>query len=132
MDGGTWLPADSAPADPGALLALCPALDSGLRTLRESLEREGALPAGLVARMETRVAWLLTAAGAEPVPASALEAAAFAYADAFVQNPHAVADAHVTALERHLTVPQVVALTELLALLDGFTRFRLILAAEQP
>jgi hypothetical protein len=48
--------------------------------------------------------------------------------DAFVRDPHAVTDAQVAALREHLTIPQVVGLTEMLALLDGFTRFRMILS----
>lgn len=109
------------------LFRLRPELYEGYGAFRDAIVRESGIDAGLVERCGARVAWLLTAAGDEPVAGDALGRAAFAYADAFVRDPHGVTDEHVAALRGSLSVAQVVGLTEVLALLDGFTRFRLIL-----
>jgi alkylhydroperoxidase family enzyme len=53
--------------------------------------------------------------------------AALAYAEQFVLDPHGVDDAMRAALHEHLGRAEVVALTEALALFDGFTRFQLLL-----
>src|SRR5262245_17178014 len=109
-----------------------PELYDGYVAFREAIARESGLDPALLARCRARVAWLLSADGQEPVARDAWEAAVFAYTDAFVRDPHAVTDGHVAALRERLTVPEVVGFTEALALLDGFTRFGLILGAGAP
>lgn len=57
---------------------------------------------------------------------------ALAFAEQFVLDPHGVDDAMREALQQHFTFPEVVALTEALAVFDGFTRFRLMLCDDAP
>ena len=126
MTAGTWLP--DLRGEGCDLLEARPALHGMREQLRVTLLRESGLDPALLPACERRVVWLLSAAGDEPQAADERERAVFAFTDAFVRDPHGVTDAHVAALRAFLTVPQVVALTELLALLDGFARFRLILS----
>ena len=58
------------------------------------------------------------------------EQACLALTEKFVLDPRGVSDADVAAVTAHLSPAQVVALVEALALLDGFMRFRAILAAD--
>ena len=59
--------------------------------------------------------------------------AALGFAEQFVVDPHGVDESMREELRRHYTEPEVVALTEALALFDGFTRFRLLLCDDtQP
>ena len=51
------------------------------------------------------------------------ERACLAFADRFVLDPHAITDDDAAALSRYLSPAEMVAFTEALALLDGFTRF---------
>lgn len=53
--------------------------------------------------------------------------AALAFAEQFVIDPHGIRGAIRDAVREHFTLPEVVALTEALALFDGFMRFRTIL-----
>lgn len=53
--------------------------------------------------------------------------AAIAFAEQFVIDPHGIRVPVRDALREHFTLPEVVALTEALALFDGFMRFRTIL-----
>jgi alkylhydroperoxidase family enzyme len=53
--------------------------------------------------------------------------AALTFAEQFVIDPHGVDDAMRETLQQHFSFPEVVALTEALAVFDGFTRFRLML-----
>ena len=55
--------------------------------------------------------------------------AALAFAEQFVIDPHGVDDAIRDTLQEHLTFPEFVALTEAVALFDGFTRVRLALCS---
>ena len=126
MAAATWLPALSTPGTD--LLETLPALYGMRERLRATLLRESGIAPALVAACERRVTWLLEPAAREPRACDERERAIFAYVDAFVRDPHAVTDAHVEALRAFLSVPQIVGLTELLALLDGFMRFRVILA----
>ena len=127
MAAETWLPVARPVGDCLELLRERPALYAAYQQFRDTLLEESRLTVELVQRCERRVTWLL-GAGDEPRAADACERALFGYADAFVRAPHAVTDGHVTALREFLSVSQLVGLTELLALLDGFTRFRLILS----
>ncbi len=56
--------------------------------------------------------------------------AGLAFAEQFVLDPHGVDDALRARLREHLSSSETVALTEALALFDGFTRFRLALCTE--
>jgi hypothetical protein len=129
MAAGTWLPGTRPVGDCLELLQERPALHAMYQRFRHTLLDESALDAELVAQCERRVAWLLGPAADEPPAADARESAVFAYVDAFVRDPHGVTDAHVASMRDFLSIPQVVGLTEMLALLDGFMRFRLILSS---
>ena len=128
MAAGTWLPVTRPLRDCLDLLHERPALSAMCQRFRDTLLHESGLAAELVTQCERRVTWLLAPAGDEPRAADAREHALFAYVDAFVRDPHDVTDGHVAALREFLSIPQVVGLTEMLALLDGFTRFRMILS----
>ena len=58
------------------------------------------------------------------------ERACLRLADQFVLDPHGVSDADAAEVAAHLSPSDMVAFIEALALLDGFTRFRLILGVE--
>ena len=132
MGTETWLPGVAPGGDPlAALLGLRPELDEAYRAFRQVIVRESGLDRELVARCAARVEWLLTACGDEPRPMDAAERARFAYVDKFVRDPHGVTDDDVVALRGALSIAQVVGLTEMLALLDGFTRLRLIFGTGQ-
>jgi alkylhydroperoxidase family enzyme len=78
-----------------------------------------------------RVAQLLRCA--PPVPDGTrtdAEQAAIDFAEQFVIDPHGVDDVMRARLGEHFSPAEVVALTEALAVFDGFTRFRLALCEE--
>jgi len=132
MARDTWLPTRG----PGRgafeqALGLRPELSEGYEALRAEIVRESGLDGGLVARCGARVLWLLTAEGDPPEPSDDRERAIFVFVDKFVHDPHGVGEADVAALRAGLSAAQVVGLTESLALLDGFTRVRLILAGPE-
>ncbi|MEX0666547.1 MAG: carboxymuconolactone decarboxylase family protein [Acidimicrobiia bacterium] len=56
--------------------------------------------------------------------------AALGYSEQFVLDPHGVDDAMRADLHEHFSSAEVVALTEALALFDGFTRFQRLLCGE--
>lgn len=58
------------------------------------------------------------------------ERACLAFADKFVRAPRTITDDDAAAVARHLSTPEIVAFTEALALLDGFTRFCAILGID--
>src|SRR5262245_41748697 len=58
------------------------------------------------------------------------ERACLGYAEQFVLDAHGVTDAQAAEVTAHLTAAGLVALTEALALFEGFARFRLILGVE--
>ena len=58
---------------------------------------------------------------------SARERACLAFAEKFVLHPHGVTDEDAAAVTAHLSAKEMVAFTEALAVIDGFTRFRIIL-----
>lgn len=78
-----------------------------------------------------RVAQLLRCApeisASEP---SEAQSAALDFAEQFVIDPHGVDEAMRTRLRQYFSSAEVVALTEALAVFDGFTRFRLALCAD--
>ena len=61
---------------------------------------------------------------------SSAQRTAVAFAEQFVIDPHGVDDAMRERLAEHLSSADVVALTEALAVFDGFTRFRKALCSE--
>jgi alkylhydroperoxidase family enzyme len=61
---------------------------------------------------------------------SEVERACLAYAEQFVLDVHGIDDGDAAALAAHLTPGGLVALTEALALFEGFARFRLVLGVE--
>lgn len=56
--------------------------------------------------------------------------AAIAFAEQFVLDPHGIAGPIRNDLRAHFALPEVVALTEALALFDGFQRLQLVLGAD--
>ena len=58
--------------------------------------------------------------------------AALAFAEQFVIDPQGIKGAVRDELRAHFALPEVVAITEALALFDGFIRFRLVLQVEGP
>ncbi|MBX3024469.1 hypothetical protein KF840_06115 [bacterium] len=90
----------------------------------------GAVDPRLFALCQARVGYLLGARETALEPESDRERACLRLADKFVLDPHGVTDADAAAVVAHLGPPATVALVEALALLDGFTRFRLILGVE--
>jgi alkylhydroperoxidase family enzyme len=63
---------------------------------------------------------------------SEAERAAIAFAELFVIDVHAVTDADVDAMRRHLTDVEIVGLCNALAVWDGFMRVRVLLGADEP
>jgi alkylhydroperoxidase family enzyme len=86
------------------------------------LRYEPARAAGLD---EAKIAWLAR------WPTAAMftdaERACLSYTERFVLDVHGITDAQAAEVARHLTPAGLVALTEALALFEGFARFRLIL-----
>jgi alkylhydroperoxidase family enzyme len=58
--------------------------------------------------------------------------AALAFAEQFVIDPKGIRGPVRDELRAHFTLPEVVAITEALALFDGFARFRMILEVQGP
>ena len=58
---------------------------------------------------------------------TAVERACLAYAEQFVLDAHAISDAQAAEVASHLTPAGLVALTEALALFEGFARFRTVM-----
>jgi alkylhydroperoxidase family enzyme len=58
--------------------------------------------------------------------------AALAFAEQFVIDPQGIKGAVRDELRAHFALPEVVAITEALALFDGFIRFRLVLGVDGP
>jgi hypothetical protein len=132
MADDSWLPVSGPGADAfERTFRLRPDLYDGYCAFRDTVARESGLDAMLLARCAARVAWLLGDGDVEPVATDDDERVLFVFVDKFVRAPHGVTDGDVAALQATLSVPQVVGLTEALALLDGFTRFRLILGAPE-
>jgi hypothetical protein len=132
MPEATWLPVEANGPDAFArVFRLRPELYDGYRTFHEAVARESGIAAGVLARLAVRVGWLLGEGDVEPTAVDDAERALFALADKFVHDPHGVTDGDVAALRAHWSVPQIVGLVQILALQDGFTRFRLILAASE-
>lgn len=52
------------------------------------------------------------------------------YAEQFVLDPHGIGDVQAAEVTAHLGAPGLVALTEALALFEGFARFQRILGIE--
>jgi alkylhydroperoxidase family enzyme len=61
---------------------------------------------------------------------TACERACLSFAEQFVMDPHRISDAQAAEVSAHLGPAGLVGLTEVLALFEGFARFRLILGVE--
>jgi alkylhydroperoxidase family enzyme len=88
---------------------------------------EGALRGGLTEQMVLDLArW--------PTSEHFTEAhrAALGFAEQFVIDPQGIKGPVRDELRAHFALPEVVAITEALALFDGFIRFRLVLGVEGP
>ena len=84
-----------------------------------------AIDGGLDEQMVERLAqWPTDAAFSDA------QRAALAFAEQFVIDPHGIRGAIRDTLREHFSLPEVVALTEALALFDGFARLRRILAVD--
>lgn len=108
------------------ILELCRLQVARLHGCRSELllRHRPALEAGLT---EAKVAAL---EGGDPGCLDAAERACLRLAEMFVRDPHAIRDDDAAAVTAHLGEPGLVALTEALAIFDGFCRFRLILGVE--
>jgi len=115
------------PVDP-VLLELCRLRVASLLGCTRALRarRPEAIAAGLA---EDRIAALDDWRSAPAF--SPAERACLAFTEKFVLDPHAVTDDDVAAITTHLSPAEVVALTEAVALFDGFTRFELMLGVDQ-
>lgn len=83
---------------------------------------QAAIDGGLDEQMVERLAqWPTDAAFSE------IQRAALAFTEQFVIDPHGIRGAIRDTLREHFTLPELVALTEALALFDGFARFRMVL-----
>jgi alkylhydroperoxidase family enzyme len=139
----TWLPNDEKfPTDD--VLALCPELRARYREFAGLFWARSLVDPVLLELCRVRVAQLLGCAPMRAVGVGvrldqkhldALDAwadsglfserqrACLAFADKFVLSPRSITDEDAAAVARHLSPPEMVAFTEALALLDGFTRF---------
>ncbi len=72
----------------------------------------------------------VAALGTSEVPFDAAQRACLRFAEMFVRDPHAIRDEDAAAVVDDLGEAGLVALTEALALFDGFCRFRLMLDVE--
>ena len=80
-----------------------------------------------------RVAQLLRCGPAgvkEPGGLDDAQQVAVAFAEQFVIDPHGVDDAMRETLREHYSSSEIVALTEAMAIFDGFTRFRIALCED--
>lgn len=62
----------------------------------------------------------------------ARQRACLLFAEKFVVDPHTIEDADVAAVREAIGTEATVALTEALALFDGFMRFRRLLGVDEP
>jgi len=120
--------AGSAPPDP-VLLELCRLLAAGLLgcTSEQRIRYRPAVDAGLSELAAASVATWRTAGCFD-----ARERACLLFAEKFVLDPHTIDDADVAAVRDAIGTEATVALTEALALFDGFMRFRRMLGADDP
>lgn len=95
----------------------------------ESEQRRRSAPAQAAGLAEEKVAALEEWRTSDRF--SAVERASLLLAERFVLNPRGASDADVAAVTVHLSPAQTVALVEALAVFDGFTRFRAILAVDE-
>ena len=134
----TWLPDVRVPDDGSefdAVFALRPDLFDAYRDFESVFWTHDLLDSEILDACRARCAQVLRATGAptDPVtaddPTSAL-AACLALAEQFVMDPHGVTPEMREAVVMHVGDTGLVALVEVLAVFDGFTRFRTILAVE--
>ena len=111
------------------LLELCRLLAAGLLgcTSEQRIRYRPAVDAGLSELAAASVATWRTAGCFD-----ARERACLLFAEKFVLDPHTIDDADVAAVRDAIGTEATVALTEALALFDGFMRFRRMLGADDP
>jgi hypothetical protein len=129
----TWLPRTAAGATEfDRVLGLCPALRDDLSAFTDLFQTLGPVDSALLERCRAHVAAVFGAATDVPAAGdgSDAERACLAFAEKFVLDPHGISDADAAAVTAHLSAPEMVAFVEALAILDGFTRFRVILGIE--
>lgn len=133
------------------MLGLCPELQADLEAFTRLIATRRPVDPMLLELCRIRVAQILGCAGEADrsvfaaLPAtrigalddwqrsdafSAVERACLTFAENFVLDPHAISDADAAAVTARLSPAEMVAFVEALALFDGFTRLRLILAVE--
>jgi alkylhydroperoxidase family enzyme len=155
-DHAGWLPV----AAPGAtafdrVLGLCPDLCADYHAFAALFWEQDSVGAVVLELCRLRIAQLLRCEGElrlrhEPARAAGLdeakiarldrwptapdftevERACLAYAEQFVLDAHAISDAQAAEVASHLTPAGLVALTEALALFEGFARFRTVMGVE--
>ncbi len=140
----TWLPevADGT-TELDRVLGLRPELRADLMAFTALLESGGRVDARILSLCRALIARTLGAVlptTFDPADASALEdwpnsprfeareRACLAFAEKFCLDPHGITDSDAAAVTAHLTPPEMVAFVEALAISDGFTRFRIMLA----
>ena len=136
----TWLPGvvvEEGASEFDSVFGLRPDLFDAYRDFESVFWTHGLLDAEILDACRARCAQLLRAAGAPQVtlaasdPASAL-AACLTLAEQFVIDPHGVTAEMRDAVVAHVGDAGLVALVEVLAVFDGFTRFRTVLGIAPP
>jgi hypothetical protein len=152
----SWLPvAASGGAPLDRVLGLCPELHADYRTFRALCC--AAVDPDLLELCRLRVIRLVGgdedgSARDEPVTGAKLddrkraalsawptsphftadERACLEFAEQFVLDPHGISDAQAAAVSAHLGARGLVALTEALALFEGFSRVQAMLGGDEP
>ena len=148
----TWLPAVAGGGTPlDRVFGLCPELYADYRTFLSHCWSRSQIDPTVLDLCSVRVAHLvgceadrvvrdgaalderkLSALPAWPTSPlfTACERACLDFAEQFVMDPHGISDAQAAEVSAHLGPAGLVALTEALALCEGFARFRLILGVE--
>ena len=132
----TWLPdvaVSEGTSEFDAVFGLRPDLYDAYRDFASVFWTHELVDAGILDACRARCAQLLQAPGAPEVPVAADDptsalAACLALAEQFVIDPHGVTAEMRDAVVVHVGDAGLVALVEALALFDGFTRFRTLLA----
>ena len=134
----TWLPevtvAEGA-SEFAAVFGLRPDLFDAYRDFESVFWTHELLDASILDACRARCAQVLRAEGASTYPIAADDptsalAVCLVLAEQFVMDPHGVTAEMREAVVAHLGDAGLVALVEALAVFDGFTRFRTILAVE--
>jgi hypothetical protein len=134
----TWLPDVAVPngdSEFDAVFGLRPDLFDAYRDFESVFWTHDLVDAEILDACRARCAQLLRAPGAPEMPVAAVDpasalAACLSLAEQFVIDPHCVTAEMRDAVAAHVGDAGLVALVEALAVFDGFTRFRTLLAIE--